>query len=128
MYFPQHSQRNDCFIISDFKKVLIYSLNTETEIMNVGRSNFLNHLSVFCVPLKSYTTLVTDLYLIVLGTSHSDYFCTANLVIHIPRNTRSFGLWIISSGTMSHGSCINHSIVIPQTQVLNLTTSFNRLH
>lgn len=94
MYFPQHSQRNDCFIISDFKIVLIYSLNTETEMMNVGRSNFLNHLSAFCVPFKSYTTLVTDWYLIVLGTNHLHYFCIANLVIHIPCNTCSFGLWI----------------------------------
>ena len=135
MYFPQHSQWNDCCNVSDFKKVLIYSLNTETETINVGRSNFLDHLSVFCVQFKSYTTLVTDLYLILLGTSHSHYFCIVNLVIHIPCKTQSFS-WpglttekvIISSGTMSHGSSINHSIVIPQTQVLNLTTSFNRLH
>lgn len=82
------------FTIPDFKKVLIYSLNIETEIMNVGRSDFLNHLLVFCVPFKSYTALVTDLYLILLGTRHSHYFCLANLVIHIPCNTRSFGLWI----------------------------------
>ena len=127
-HFTQHSKWNDCCNISDFKKVLIYPLNTKNEIINVGRSNFLDHSSVSCEHFKSYTTMVTDLYLIILGTNHLHYFCIANLVIHIPCTTHSFGLpglttekVIISSGTMSHGSSINllkmkHNILYIQNQ------------
>ena len=67
---------NEMTVVSDFRNVLIYSLNTEAEIINVGRANILDHLSLFCVHFKSYTTLVTDLYLISLGTSHSNFQIT----------------------------------------------------